>query len=665
MAYFSSLIIAFMVLLALIAYGGRKIYENEIKKLDQEIRDGFVGDIKQVDNFFEINRMQLLFVKNILARINYDVDDLKPGGGKAEVQAILDNLVSSHPHYLGIAFFAAQGDQQAWVSAEKASPNLSAALFSRHLNRQGYLGKILQLEADGLFISPLDILRPADGSVLPIVQMAAPIPGHDGPEAGVVILTIEVGRLLRQLPEDIRLVNDIGLAISANHGGVIEYLESEHDFSAGHGRLNISDTENVLYDQVEYSPGDKLLVAKYFSTWFIKHSLLKLVAISTIIFGLFLGIVLLISNYNIEHFRALEKAQKAITYSLASLSEWRDPETGSHLERTRNFAVLVARTMKARGQYRAIITEQFLEDLYDAAPLHDIGKVGIRDEILLKPGKLTDAEFAVMKSHVTIGHDIHREIIERFNIESSFMRISRNVANHHHEKYGGGGYPDGLKGEAIPLEARIFTIGDVYDALRTKRPYKEAFSQDKTMAIILSERGKGFDPDVVDAFIECQDELFEIHESYKLFDDKFGHLLDLRSSQTLRVEWTDDLAVGVEIIDLQHKEFIKRVNGLFASIAKGKGKVDILAAFDFLHDYATEHFNAEEEVMDIAASPGRGSHKRKHQDFLENLLGMRDELWVGEITSATVVKLNAKVMDWLVNHIYKTDKALAAFLNTR
>lgn len=205
------------------------------------------------------------------------------------------------------------------------------------------------------------------------------------------------------------------------------------------------------------------------------------------------------------------RTQQVAVFSLAKLAESRDTETGKHLERMRLYSREVASEIITLEKYRDEFDEDFVEQIYKSSPLHDIGKVGIPDCILLKPGKLTVEEFDIMKTHSVIGGDT----LKAADIEAgthSFLAMGRDIAYSHHEKWDGSGYPFGLKGEDIPLASRIVAIGDVYDALTSKRPYKEAFSHEKSMGIILEGRGSHFDPDVVDAFVAREENITAIRE---------------------------------------------------------------------------------------------------------------------------------------------------------
>ncbi|MBI4800858.1 MAG: HD domain-containing protein [Desulfarculus sp.] len=170
----------------------------------------------------------------------------------------------------------------------------------------------------------------------------------------------------------------------------------------------------------------------------------------------------------------------------------------------------LARKLRENLVHGKVINDRFLEDLYNAAPLHDIGKVGISDSILHKPSKLSEEEFHIMQGHVEMGAQVLGEISRRFKLKRSLYHLAYNICSCHHEKYDGSGYPLGLKGQEIPLEARIFTICDVYDVIRSKRPYKEPLSHAEAIKAILADRGSHFDPEIVDAFLECGSMFYDI-----------------------------------------------------------------------------------------------------------------------------------------------------------
>lgn len=202
-----------------------------------------------------------------------------------------------------------------------------------------------------------------------------------------------------------------------------------------------------------------------------------------------------------ESLHELKDTQSAAIIGFAKLTEYRDKDTGSHLERIREFTRIMAQTLRKLPKYAGYITDEYLEDLSLSAILHDVGKVGISDTILLKPGKFDAEEYENIKQHSRLGGDA-LDVVDKQITKTSFLTMGKEIAYHHHERWDGTGYPDGLKGEEIPLSARIVAIADVYDALTSKRPYKEAYTHEKAVEIIASERGKQFDPEIVDAFME-------------------------------------------------------------------------------------------------------------------------------------------------------------------
>ncbi|WP_461207393.1 HD-GYP domain-containing protein [Clostridium sp. DL1XJH146] len=207
-----------------------------------------------------------------------------------------------------------------------------------------------------------------------------------------------------------------------------------------------------------------------------------------------------------ERTKQLEKSQLATIYCLAALAETRDAETGNHIKRTQFYVRELALQLRKMGFYLDELTDEFIDLLYKSSPLHDIGKVGVKDEILLKPGKLTRYEFEEMKKHTVYGKDT-LEIGEKELGDNSFLKLSKDIAYMHHEKWDGNGYPQGLKGEEIPLAGRLMALADVYDALISKRVYKEGFSHEKAVEIIIEGRANHFDPNIVDAFLQIEDRI--------------------------------------------------------------------------------------------------------------------------------------------------------------
>ena len=208
----------------------------------------------------------------------------------------------------------------------------------------------------------------------------------------------------------------------------------------------------------------------------------------------------------------ISRMQSGLIVILADMVENRDDDTGNHIKRTASYVRLIMEGLKKKGYYLDQLTDTFISDVIQSAPLHDLGKIGISDTILNKPGKLTPEEFEIMKQHTVIGCDILDRAISEIHGES-YLREARNLAHYHHEKWAGGGYPEGLSGEDIPLSARIMSIADVFDAVSQKRVYKEAFSFEKSVEIIYRDSGKSFDPKCVEAFMDMLDEIKEVLEN--------------------------------------------------------------------------------------------------------------------------------------------------------
>jgi putative two-component system response regulator len=206
--------------------------------------------------------------------------------------------------------------------------------------------------------------------------------------------------------------------------------------------------------------------------------------------------------------------QEVTIHALASLAETRDSDTGNHIRRTKHFLRLLAEKVRHNPRFSAILTDANIDMFFKSAPLHDIGKVGIPDRILLKPGRFEPQEFEIMKTHTTLGRDAIVRAEQELGLEVEFLRHAKEIALYHQEKWDGSGYPEGLAGEQIPLSARLMAVADVYDALVSRRVYKEGMPHEKAAQIILEGKGKHFDPDLVDAFLELQAEFQDISRRY-------------------------------------------------------------------------------------------------------------------------------------------------------
>ena len=212
--------------------------------------------------------------------------------------------------------------------------------------------------------------------------------------------------------------------------------------------------------------------------------------------------------------KAIDQMQNGLIITMADLVESRDSETGYHIQKTVDYVKVILDGLVKKGYYPSKLTPKYISDVTMSAPLHDIGKISVPDAVLNKPGKLTDEEFEIMKKHTTVGKEIMEKVINAVQGDS-YLKEARNMAAYHHEWWNGNGYPEGLKGEVIPLSARIMAVADVFDALTSKRVYKDAMPFDKAMDIIKEEAGSHFDPKCVEVFVLASDDVREIMKKYK------------------------------------------------------------------------------------------------------------------------------------------------------
>jgi len=222
----------------------------------------------------------------------------------------------------------------------------------------------------------------------------------------------------------------------------------------------------------------------------------------------------LVEHLVLERTREQRELLDAAMWALASLAESREYDTLNHLHRVQHYVVALASQLQNNRRFEVELSDANIALLFKAAPLHDIGKVRIPDAILLKPGRLTDEEFAIMKQHTVVGRDLVVSIEEKLGYSTTLLRFAREITYSHQEKYDGSGYPQGLVGDEIPVSARLMAVADVYDALISKRVYKPAFTHETAMELIRQGSGEHFDPDVVDAMLMVEEQFMDIAARY-------------------------------------------------------------------------------------------------------------------------------------------------------
>ena len=345
----------------------------------------------------------------------------------------------------------------------------------------------------------------------------------------------------------------------------------------------------------------------------------------------------------------LEDARTDAIRRLGTASEYRDNETGMHVMRMTHYATAIAKAMGLSVEMR--------EMLAICAPMHDVGKIGISDAILLKPGKLSPEEYRVMKSHTAIGE----RLLEG---NDALITAARDIAAYHHERWDGTGYPYGLAGEDIPILARICAIADVFDALTSIRPYKTPWPLDEAIAYLHKESGKHFDPATVAAFDKAMPEISRIRELYR--DD----IIDPNEIITLPesayrpagwVAWDHSLSVGIDIIDEHHRYLFDLTNDLFDVVQSKRGSREVARVLKALDQYAQVHFRAEERMMDHYGYAESPAQHRQHRAFEEKLAEFYAELHDSPLTAQFDILLYLR--EWLIRHIRVEDAKLSVLLD--
>lgn len=323
----------------------------------------------------------------------------------------------------------------------------------------------------------------------------------------------------------------------------------------------------------------------------------------------------------------LVRTQRAMISTLAMLAEYRDTESARHVTRVARLSAEIAGLM-AREDYGRQVSPQLLEHIGHASVLHDLGKIAVSENVLLKPGPLDADERQQVKRHVIVGHEILRQsVLLATHGEAQLFELAAEIARSHHERYDGAGYPDGLAGEEIPLAARIVAVVDVFDALISRRPYKQAWSDADAMRLIREKAGTHFDPAVVDAF--CA-----VHE---------------RKAKTRFIEWNDAMSVGNAELDHDHRRLIEIVNQLGVNVElRNHNSIDFI--LDDLTSFVHEHFRREAAYLERIGHPGRVQQRELDATIMARIDNARWKYLQGFLT-AIEDELLSLLTQWLHRHI--------------
>jgi hemerythrin-like metal-binding protein len=328
--------------------------------------------------------------------------------------------------------------------------------------------------------------------------------------------------------------------------------------------------------------------------------------------------------------QSLKAASKATVLALADLAEFRDTDTGDHVVRVSRMVNQIARKMRGNGTLGMENPANFCNELALASMLHDIGKVTVSDKVLHKPGPLDEEERRLMMAHTIDGHMLLSKAAA-IAPSGSHLTLSASVARSHHERHDGGGYPDRLVGEAIPIGARIVAIADVFDALIGERPYKKPWPEEEAVAHIAAQSGKQFHPAVVAAFLDV--------------------LEDRR--KTPLIGWSDEMSVGVPALDRDHRNLIALTNQL--ALESNRDERDVIEmVLDEVAGYTAAHFRREEDFLASHGFVDIESHATQHRRFARELENFRAAAVRGKPLDGEAIQ--AFLTTWLRRHIIVEDK---------
>lgn len=332
----------------------------------------------------------------------------------------------------------------------------------------------------------------------------------------------------------------------------------------------------------------------------------------------------------------LKRVFRATVMALADLTEYRDNDTGEHVLRVARLTHEIAHALYRSGHFLDVLTEQFREEIATSSILHDIGKVTTPDNILLKPGKLSPEERALIEQHAAAGGAILQRVSSLIE-ENRYLHLGAEIANSHHERYDGKGYPNRLAGSDIPLSGRIVAVADVFDALISQRPYKQPWSEEMAITFIRDNAGTQFDPLVVEAFLS---------------------IIEQRNSTPL-MAWRDDMSVGNEAMDNDHRILIRLINQL-ANPDRRRDRVTLEYVLDELVIYTISHFRREEAYLRQMNYPGLARHTSIHNTLTANLHSIRRR-FVSGLDEDIGEEVLTFLSTWLQNHIMIEDNSYCLY----
>ena len=539
----------------------RKIF-NSSELVKKQMKDSLQGIYVDLDFIEESQSTQAVLL------------DSSSEVPRSRLNSLFLTLSGTHKAYDQIRLLSSEGKELARVNYNSGKPTIIQPEQLQDKSDRYYFQEAIKQPIGRAYVSPLD-LNVEDGHVerpyKPVIRFAKAIRDENGEVKGVVVLNYlaeilldNYRGILSAIPGQRMLLNSDGYWLSsdvrAKEWGFM--LGTGHAFShdfpelwsgmaelnqgvleSHQGRVNFFTLQPLVSEKLQEAPEWKMVVVNTDHRLGISFLFEHLAYLYPLLLAYPLGSILLwfwaradsgreIAEKELKALNKLleEKVKKrtveleatkdAAILSLATLAETRDNETGQHIRRTQYYMQALATELRQYPEFRGLLTDQSIQQIFKSAPLHDIGKVGIPDSILLKAGKLSDDEMHIMKTHTTLGSDAIEEAINSLSSSlaidgtGTYLHYARDIAHYHHERWDGKGYPKGLHGDSIPLHARMMALADVYDALVNERVYKEAFSREKTEDIILNQSEGQFDPRVIEAFIKIKDQFWEIKTKY-------------------------------------------------------------------------------------------------------------------------------------------------------